>query len=89
MANLGVKTLHSTPSTLGRKSERKNLETCLEPQGQPFIYGCSNWMIPNLHIENGCFTKHPFIDGCLGFQVEICHGSQSHIKTRYLEDHPI
>ena len=36
---------------------------------QPFINGCFNWMIPNLYIENGCFTKHPFINGCLGFQV--------------------
>ena len=26
-------------------------------------------MIPNLCIENGCFTKHPFINGCLGFQA--------------------
>jgi len=26
-------------------------------------------MIPNLYVENGCFTKHPFINGCLGFQV--------------------
>ena len=25
-------------------------------------------MIPNLYIGNGCFTKHPFINGCLGFQ---------------------
>ena len=38
---------------------------------QPFINGCFNWMIPNLYIENGCFTKHPFINGCLGFQVVI------------------
>ena len=38
---------------------------------QPFINGCFNWMIPNLYIENGCFTKHPFINGCLGFQVDI------------------
>ena len=30
---------------------------------QPFINGCFNWMIPNLYIENGCFTKHPFING--------------------------
>ena len=37
---------------------------------QPFINGCFNGMIPNLYIENGCFTKHPFINGCLGFQVE-------------------
>ena len=35
---------------------------------QPFIDGCFSWMIPNLYIENGCFTKHPFINGCLGFQ---------------------
>ena len=26
---------------------------CLEPQGQPFINGCFNWMIPNLYIGNG------------------------------------
>ena len=38
---------------------------------QPFINGCFNWMIPNLYIENGCFTKHPFINGCLGFQVKM------------------
>ena len=32
-------------------------------------------MIPNLYIENGCFTKHPLKHGCLGFQVYIlCHG---------------
>ncbi len=40
----------------------------LEPQGQPFINGCFNWMIPNLCIGNGRFTKHLFINGCLGFQ---------------------
>ena len=38
---------------------------------QPFINGCFNWMIPNVYIENGCFTKHPFINGCLGFQVWV------------------
>ena len=38
---------------------------------QPFINGCFNWMIPNLYIGNGCFTKHPFFDGCLGFQVYL------------------
>ena len=27
---------------------------------QPFVNGCFSWMIPNLYIENGCFTKHPF-----------------------------
>ena len=30
---------------------------------QPFINGCFNWMIPNLYIGNGCFTKHPFFNG--------------------------
>ena len=30
--------------------------------------GTGDWMIPNLHIGNGCFTKHPFLNGCLGFQ---------------------
>ena len=38
---------------------------------QPFFNGCFNWMIPNLYIGNGCFTKHPFINGCLGFQALI------------------
>ena len=39
----------------------------------PFINGCFNWMIPNLYIGNGCFTKHPCLTGCLGFQVQIFH----------------
>ena len=38
---------------------------------QRFINGCFNWMIPNLYIEKGCFTKHPSINGCLGFQVGL------------------
>ena len=37
--------------------------------GQPFMNGWFNGMIPNLYIEDGCFTKHPFTNGCLGFQV--------------------
>ena len=28
-------------------------------------------MIPNLYIGHGCFTKHPCLNGCLGFQVHI------------------
>ena len=35
---------------------------------QPDVYGCFNWMIPNLYLGNGCFTKHPSINGCLEFQ---------------------
>ena len=39
---------------------------------QPFINGSFNWMIPNLYMENGCFTKHPFLKtGCLEFQEGI------------------
>ena len=44
---------------------------------QPFINGCFNGMIPNLYVENGCFTKHPFINGCLGFQVPWYFGDIS------------
>ena len=36
---------------------------------QQFINSCFNWMISNLYIGNGCFTKHPFLTGGLGFQV--------------------
>ena len=43
----------------------------LEPDGHPSINGCFNWMIPNLYIGNGCFTKHLFINGCLEFQEII------------------
>ena len=32
-------------------------------------------MIPNLYIGNGCFTKHLFINGCLGFQVILGGGN--------------
>ena len=45
-----------------------NLLSTWNPK-QPFINGCFNWMIPNLYIGNGCFTKHLFINGCLEFQV--------------------
>ena len=38
---------------------------------QPDFYGCFNWMIQNLYLGNGCFTKHPFKSGCLGFEVII------------------
>ena len=39
---------------------------------QPFINGCFNWMIPNLYIGNGCFTKH------LGFQGPGGHPIYKH-----------
>lgn len=33
-----------------------------------FKNACFGWMITNLHIKNGCLTKHPLETGCLGFQ---------------------
>ena len=50
----------------------QTLHFYLEPP-RPTIY---KWLFqlddePNLYIENGYFTKHPFINGCLGFQVGI------------------
>ena len=56
---------------------------------QPFINGCFNWMIPNLYVENGCFTKHPFINGCLGFQeylVWVLHILEAWKRWRSLSD---
>ena len=38
---------------------------------QPVFYGCFNWMIQIFYMGNGCFTKHPFINGCLEFQVLV------------------
>ena len=38
-----------------------------------FINGCFNWMIPNHYMKDCCFTKHPFNNGCLGYQVYIHH----------------
>ena len=39
---------------------------------QQFSISCFNWMIPNLHMRNGCFTKHPLeFGGCLGYQLAI------------------
>ena len=49
---------------------------------QPFINGCFNWMIPNLYIGNGCFTKHPFFNSCLGFQ----DGDESFFLSNFLKD---
>ena len=41
----------------------------LEAEGQPFINGCFNWMIPNLYIGNGWKSQFPSIYkrlfGCL------------------------
>ena len=55
----------SIPCCLNSKvpQTKKNFKSLLgtwNPK-QPFMNGCFNWMIPNLYIENGCFTKNPFI----------------------------
>ena len=44
---------------------------------QPVFYGCFNWMIPNHYIKNGCFTKHPLKNGCLGYQVSLLYSGFS------------
>ncbi len=49
---------------------------------QPFINGCFNWMIPNLYIGNGCFTKPSFFNICLGFQVHLLHCPQNFSPNR-------
>ena len=36
-----------------------------------FLHGCFNWKIPNHYTKNGCFTKQPLKNGCLGYQVYI------------------
>ena len=38
---------------------------------QPETNGCFNMAIEILYIGNGCLGKHPFLSGCLGFQVGI------------------
>ena len=34
-----------------------NYNPYLVPKSHPFFTGCFSWMIPNLYIKNGCFTK--------------------------------
>ena len=40
-------------------------------------------MISNLYIENGCFTKHPFINGCWGSRCDISPEFQT-IQSTFL-----
>ena len=43
-------------------------------------------MIPTRYLENGCFTKHPLKDSCLGYQVyNITLMTIHHIALYYLE----
>ena len=45
-------------------------------------------MSPNLYRKNGCFTKHPFQTGCLGFQLpkNEMHISRSCGCLKFLDD---
>ena len=42
-----------------------------------FLNGCFNWMIPNLYIKNGCFTKHPLKNGLFRVPGWICCSTTS------------
>ena len=62
------------PPILGGIKQAANVAGNLEEfplSKQPIFNACFSWMIPNLYIKNGCFTKHLFINGCLGFQAYI------------------
>ena len=61
------------------------LKICAWNSKQPVFYGCFNWMIQNLYMGNGCFTKHPFINGCLEFQVGICLGILKDFRIRFVD----
>ena len=53
----------------GKELQQKKMETFNETSAPK--NGCFNGMIPDHHMENGCFTKHPLKMGCLGYQVYI------------------
>ena len=52
-----------TTSRFAKVNDEVELIPTWNPK-QPFINGCFNWMIPNLYLGNGCFTKHPLRNGC-------------------------
>ncbi len=69
------------PTPFGHTYLKNPIRYAWNPK-QPFINGCFNWMIPNPCIGNGCFTKHLFINGCLGFQVLLeCYPEHEIQKT--------
>ena len=69
---------HGAYHFLGKRDDIIHLST---PCHVMFIYtgkrqttifiGCFHWMIPNLCLGNGCFTKHPLKNGCLEYQVQV------------------
>ena len=55
------------------------------------LNGCFSWMMNQIFIENGCFTKHPRINGCLGSRESIVSFSACEelvtfwwLKTRFV-----
>ena len=54
-----------------RNGAKKTFVAYLEPQGQPFVNGWLSigWWTKSLYRKWLEITKHPFINGCLGFQV--------------------
>ena len=60
---------------------------------QSVFYGCSNWIIPNHYIKNGCFTQHPLKNGCLGYQGCVTslreHGFEVHWSPKVVNSGPL
>ena len=50
---------------------KKKLRRLNIPRPSIYKWMVSNWMLPNHYIKNGCFNKHPLINGCLGFQAGV------------------
>ena len=55
----------------GHVSREKKLRRLNIPRPSIYKWMVSNWMLPNHYIKNGCFNKHPLINGCLGFQAGV------------------
>ena len=69
---------------LENSSKTSHLSSAWNPK-QPFINGCFNWMIhsKSLYIENGCFTKHPLKNGCLGYQALKKARGNPHLQKKH------
>ena len=60
---------YTSKRCVGEKPQQ--LFTWFPPNNQfnQFFMPLSIWMIPNRYVKDGCFTKHPFENGCLGYQA--------------------
>lgn len=43
----------------------------LEPESHSCFNSCFSWMTPSCYVKTGCFTKHPFKTGCVGYQYQV------------------